>query len=138
MPELRAKKKVSSFEDLHIFQEARELAGFVFVVTSGVPFRCDFSLVDQMRRSALSIVSNIAEGFERETPAEFIRFLFVARGSCGELRAQALICWDLKKLTEEQHRHIEARCKIIGVGISNLIRYLKQHKAQQTQRTQQT
>ena len=74
-----AKKK--SFENLRIFGEARALANRVYELTRAGRISRDFSLVDQMRRSALSVLSNIAEGFERQTDAEFIRSLYIAKGS---------------------------------------------------------
>jgi four helix bundle protein len=85
-----AKKKVRSFEDLFVFQEAFVLTNDIYRITREGPLAKDYALADQMRRSAISIVSHIAEGFERETAAEFIRPLFVAKGSCGELRAQLM------------------------------------------------
>ena len=86
--------KKGSLENLRIFNDARELANLVYDLTRSESFARDFALKDQMRRSALSVLSNIAEGFERETDAEFARFLYVAKGSCGELRAQTLLAQD--------------------------------------------
>jgi len=85
------KKKVESFEDLFVFQEARTLAKDVHELTETGPISKVRALVDQMRRAALSIVSNIAEGYERGTNSDFARSLYIARGSAGELRAQLLM-----------------------------------------------
>ena len=116
---------VKYFEDLRVFKEARELTNLVFDATVKPPFSKDYSFVDQVRRSALSIVSNIAEGFERETRSEFARSLYIARGSCGELRAQFLIAMDRKYVSGEQHARISAACRKLSISIWKLIRYLK-------------
>jgi len=119
------KRTVRSFEDLRVFQEARELARIVYALTRGGSLSRDFALADQMRRSALSIVSNIAEGYERETDAEFVRFLYIAKGSCGELRAQALVALDQKDVSKEQCEEITARCRRLSVSLFKLIVYLR-------------
>ena len=85
-----------SFEDFEVFQDARELTILIYSLTRSGPISRDLALVNQMRRAAISILSNIAEGFEPETDAEFIRGLYVSKGSCGELRAQNLIVRDLR------------------------------------------
>lgn len=81
-------KAAQYFEDLHIYQRARELVNAIYTVTRDSDFRRDSSLVDQIRRVSVSIMSNIAEGFERGGKAEFIQFLYIAKGSCGEVRGQ--------------------------------------------------
>ncbi|MBI3662066.1 MAG: four helix bundle protein [Acidobacteria bacterium] len=95
MPE-NQRQETRSFEDLRIFKEARMLANRICTLTRTEIFSRDYALSDQMRRSAISILSNIAEGYERETTAEFARFLFIAKGSCGELRAQVMLAHDQK------------------------------------------
>lgn len=92
-----------SFEDLRVFH----------------------ALCDQMRRAAVSIVSNIAEGFERETRPEFIRGLYVARGSCGELRAQLLLAFDQQHFSKSEHESLAADCRRVSVGLWRLIQYLR-------------
>jgi len=78
-----------------------------------------------MRRAAISIVSNIAEGFERETKPEFIRGLYIARGSCGELRAQCLLASDQKHISEDEHKSIAGDCRRVSAGLWRLIQHLK-------------
>jgi four helix bundle protein len=114
-----------SFEDLRVFQEARGLANLVYTLTRGSAFSRDFALADQMRRAALSIVSNIAEGYERGSDADFARFLFIAKGSCGELRAQTLVALDQKNLSKEQYDEVTARCRRLSVSLYKLIAYLR-------------
>lgn len=78
---------VNRFEELYCWQEGRELVKPVYSMTRQAKF-VDFSLKDQIQRAAVSVISNIAEGFERNNKEEFLYFLYVAKGSCGEVRAQ--------------------------------------------------
>jgi four helix bundle protein len=118
-------KGVTRFEDLRVFEQARELSHRIHALTRTGPIYRDRILVDQMRRAALSIVSNIAEGFERQSNAEFVRFLYMAKGSCGELRAQALVALDEEHWTKAIHDEINERCRKLGASLSNLISYLQ-------------
>jgi len=79
---------IKYFEDLEVWREARHLTRQVYQITQDATFSRDFGLRDQIRRAAVSVMSNIAEGFERGGNREFIQFLYVARGSCGEVRSQ--------------------------------------------------
>jgi four helix bundle protein len=80
--------KISNFEDLQIWQNARELSKVVYEITKTEPFNKDYRFRDQVRASAGSVMDNIAEGFEREGNKEFLQFLSIAKGSCGETRSQ--------------------------------------------------
>jgi len=82
------------FEDLVVWQRARELARLVYELTRGSAFSRDFGLRDQIRNAAVSVMSNIAEGFERGSDAEFGHFLSIAKGSCGEIRSQRYVAGD--------------------------------------------
>ena len=82
------KKQVTRFEDLVAWQKARELRKCIYRASADRPFWLDFAMRDQIRAAALSIMSNIAEGFERNRLAEFLYFLRVAKASCGEVRSQ--------------------------------------------------
>jgi four helix bundle protein len=81
--------------------------------------------VDQIRRASVSIMSNIAEGFERGTNNEFIQFLFIAKGSCGEVRTQLTIAFDQKYIEESTYTNLVEQCRCISGMINNLIEYLK-------------
>ena len=131
-------KKVTRFEDLNVYQQARELCQRVYALTRSGPISKDYGLRDQMRRSAVSIVSNIAEGFERQSNAEFSRFLYIAKGSCGELRAQAQVGVDEKYWDTASYEEIGGRCRKLSAGLSNLIGYLERSAVIRRQRTAAT
>jgi len=82
------------FEDLIVWQKARKLTELVYKLTRQKEFARDFGLQDQLRRAAVSVMSNIAEGFERGSDTEFGRFLVFAKGSCGEVRCQLYVAHD--------------------------------------------
>ena len=80
--------KIERFEDIESWKLAREAVNLVYAATRQEMFSRDFALCNQIRRAGISILSNIAEGFERNGNKEFLQFLSVAKGSCGEVRAQ--------------------------------------------------
>jgi len=92
--------KIERFEDFIAWQKARTLTAKIYKVTGEGIFARDFGLRDQMRRAAVSIMSNIAEGFERGRPAEFHQFLSIAKGSCAELRSQLYVSLDAGYLSD--------------------------------------
>ena len=93
---------VSRFEELIAWQKARGLANAIYLLTSQGFFSRDFGLRDQVQRAAVSVMSNIAEGFERGGPAEFHQFLVIATASCAELRAQLYIALDIGYIDQEK------------------------------------
>ena len=93
---------ISKFEDIIAWQKALELSDLVYSCSNKNDFSKDFGLRDQMRRAAVSVVSNIAEGFEREGNNQFIYFLLVAKASAGELRAQLYVAKNQKNITQEE------------------------------------
>ncbi len=125
MQQIVATRSAKTFEELHVFKQARSVIHEIYRFTQVGPCSKDLAFVNQIRRSALSIVSNIAEGFERGSDIEFARFLFIARGSCGEMRAQLLIALDQNYLGKEQHDALAAKAKEIGTGLTRLAAYLK-------------
>jgi four helix bundle protein len=114
-----------SFEELPVWQKARELVKFIYALTKEEAFRKDFSLVDQIRRAAISVLSNIPEGFERGSNAEFIQFLYIAKGSAGEVRAQLYAAFDQGYMTGEQFKKGYHLCRNVSGQLSGLIDYLK-------------
>ena len=88
------------FEDLLVWQKSKELALRIHVAADEGRFARNAGLRNQIQRSSTSVMSNIAEGFERESRAEFARFLLIAKGSCGEVRSQLHLAKDLRYLDE--------------------------------------
>jgi len=117
--------KIEKFEDLMIWQESRELCKKVFEITSVVPFQSDFKLRDQIRASSGSVMDNIAEGFERNGNKEFIQFLSVAKGSCGETRSQSYRSFDFHYINQDILDELIFRTTKLSKKISSLIAYLK-------------
>jgi four helix bundle protein len=133
------KRTVQKFEELNVYQHARELANGIYAVTRQAAFARDASLVDQIRRAAVSVVSNIAEGYERGTTTEFVQYLYYAKGSCGEVRAQLGLAADQKYLTDSDCEGLTGQCRLVSGMLHNFIEYLqgsrmpgqKQHTVQQ-------
>jgi four helix bundle protein len=117
--------KVTRFEDLTSWQKARELNRFVYALSGKDGFSKDFELRNQMRRASISVLSNIAEGFERGGDSEFIQFLSIAKGSCGEVRAQLYAALDLKYLSEDEFKQTFEKTTEVSRLISGFIDYLK-------------
>lgn len=115
-----------SFEDIDAWQKARVLAKEIYSVTDREPFSKDFGLKNQIRRASISVLSNIAEGFERDGKKEFIQFLSVAKGSAGEVKAQLYVAMDQGYLTKLEFDKVSALVNETGRMIGGLIGYLKQ------------
>jgi four helix bundle protein len=114
-----------TFEELHIYQRARELTKAVYALTRAGTFAKDHGLADQIRRATVSIMSNIAEGFERGATTEFIQFLYIAKGSCGEVRAQLQVALDQGYIVPEQHSALVDLARRTSGMISNFIAHLQ-------------
>jgi four helix bundle protein len=117
--------KVERFEDLEIWKEARGLCSFVFEFTEKEPFFKDYKFRDQIRSSSGSVMDNIAEGFERDGNKEFIQFMSIAKGSCGETRSQSYRAFDCKYIEEDILKELISRTTQISKKISSFISYLK-------------
>lgn len=116
---------VQRFEDLEIWKDARELVKRVYELTTKFPHHEMFGLTSQARRAAVSVMSNIAEGFERGANTEFIQFLFVARASCGEVRSHLYIAIDLNYGSQSEIDELREKCEKLSRRIKTLIEYLK-------------
>jgi four helix bundle protein len=113
-----------SFEDLPIWNEAGRLAKEIYTLTQQNAFSKDFALRDQIRKSAGSVMDNIAEGYERDSRLEFINFLSIAKGSAGEVRSQLFRAYDLNYITEEELHNVGNAFKELSSHIANFIKYL--------------
>jgi len=116
---------IHKFEEIEAWQTARNLTKTVYGLTAEGPFSRDFGLRDQMRRAAVSIMSNIAEGFESKTRGLFVEFLGRAKGSAGELRAQFYVAHDAGYLSSEQFRSLQDQSVKCSGQISRFMTYLK-------------
>ena len=93
---------IERYEDIQGWQKARELTEFIYTLSKQEAFARDYGLKDQIRRAAVSIISNVAEGFERGGRAEFIQFLSIAKSSAGEVQSQLYVALDQAYITAEQ------------------------------------
>jgi len=116
---------IERFEDLDIWKEARELCKYIFEITEKEPFCKDYKLRDQIRASSGSIMDNIAEGFERDGNKEFIQFLSIAKGSCGECRSQTYRAFDYSYIKQDILDKLINKTIQLSKKISSLISYLK-------------
>jgi four helix bundle protein len=116
---------INSFEELEIWKEARELAKFVRNLTNRDGFKKDFKLCGQINGAAGSIMDNIAEGFERDGNKEFINFLYIAKGSNGEVRSQGYRSFDANFINQEELNEILKRTDSIKFKTNGLIFRLK-------------
>ena len=122
--------KVKKFEDLEIWQKVIEVAVQIFKITDHENFKYKFALKDQIQRSAISISSNIAEGFECGNNGNFIRFLNYAKGSCGELRSQLHVAFKLDLVNEKLFVELNEVLIILSRKIAAFVNYLKKFEAE--------
>ena len=114
------------FEDLIIYQRSVALAKQIYKLTRETQLRSDRGLTDQIRRASVSVLSNIAEGYERGSNAELIQFLYISKGSCGEVRAQISLATELGFIDRETGNQLIDNCRSISAMIANMISSLKQ------------
>ena len=117
--------KIERFEDIDAWKKARELTKIIYEVTAQGKLAADFSLRDQLRRAAVSIMANIAEGFEREGNKEFRQFLATAKGSAGEVKALLYVALDAGLISTEQFQRIRALADEASRLLAGFLRYLK-------------
>ena len=127
---------IQRFEEVYSWKLGRVLAADVYALTRRDGFRQDEALVLQIRRSVISISSNIAEGFERGSTKDFINFLYIAKGSAGEVRSQLYIARDQQYLSQEEFDALLEKCEKTSQSISGFIDYLRKcaRPKRQTQR----
>jgi four helix bundle protein len=122
--------KVEQFEDLIAWQKGRVLVRDIYAVSEHRPFSRDFAMRDQIREAALSVPSNIAEGFERAAPGEFHRFLTYAKGSCGEVRSQLYNALDVGHIDDETFQALMAKAREVGRVLGGLRSSIERRRTQ--------
>ena len=116
---------VNSFEDLQVWKDSRILVKSIYQLTSDGKFSKDFGLREQIQRASVSIMNNIAEGFERNNNKEYVKFLGYSKGSAGEVRSMLYVAADLGYISQDSfNMHYQMAINII-TQISNFIKYLK-------------
>jgi four helix bundle protein len=109
--------KVARFEDLVAWQKARELTKQIYLMTKRESFLKDFGLREQIQRSSVSIMSNIAEGFERASRPEFHKFVVIAKASCAEVRSDLYVAFDIGYINNEEFNSISS----LAIEVSEIL-----------------
>lgn len=109
------------FQELRVWQRSKELAVHIYRLTGKGEINRDYGLRDQLRRAAVSIPSNIAEGDELDTDKQSVRFFYIAKGSAAEVLTQSIIAKDIGYLSEEDFKYINEECTAISSMLSRLI-----------------
>ena len=117
--------KIDKFEDIEAWKKSREIVNSIYKISNKSSFSKDFALRDQIRRAAISIPSNIAEGFSRKSNKEFIQYLFIAKGSAAEIQTQLYLALDQKYITQGEFDKLYEDLEVISKQISKFITYLK-------------
>jgi four helix bundle protein len=117
--------RIERFEEIKAWQIARELVKAVYTLTRNGAFAKDFGLRDNIQRAAVSVMSNIAEGFERNSKKEFVHFLYIARGSAGEVRSQLYVASDLGYMNGNECSEVLSKAEETSRTIYGLIAYLE-------------
>jgi four helix bundle protein len=118
---------IERFEDIQSWQKGRELCKLVYDISRRSGFARDYGLRDQMRRASVSILSNIAEGFENQNNRTFTRYLYIARASAAEVRSQAYVALDQTYITDLEFATIQDLCTDIARLLTRFIAYLEAH-----------
>lgn len=117
--------KIEKFEDIRAWQSAREVVNRIYEISQDEKFKRDYTLGDQIKRASISIMSNVAEGFSRQSRKEFIQFLFIAKGSAAEVQSQLYITLDQGYISEKEFKEIYDKVEEAAKLLSKFITYLK-------------
>ena len=121
--------KIQWFEDIQAWEEARLLTNEIYTGSGSGRWGKDYALRDQIRRAAISVMSNIAEGFERRTDTEFARFPSMAKASASDIKAQLYIALDQSYIDQNRFSDLYERCDKVSRYLGSFIRYLRQNGA---------
>ena len=121
---------IKSFEELPVWKDARKFANKIYNLTKKFPKEENYGLTSQITRATVSIGSNIAEGFDRYSKKDFIKFLIIARGSISEIQNDLYIALDLKYINQNDFQETYALAKELGKQINGFIKYLKSYDKQ--------
>jgi four helix bundle protein len=127
---------IKRFEDLECWQEARKLVRLIYKLTLRKEFRKDFELVRQVRKSAVSSMANIAEGFHRSSTKDFMKFLDYSRGSVAETVSHSYVAVDQDYITESQMQQVKEQSEVVWKKVNNFISYLNRLKKTGTKKRQ--
>ena len=117
--------KITRFEDIDAWQEARKLVKMVYDLIKRSPkFRKDFRLINQVQDAAVSAMSNIAEGFARRSNREFIQFLFISKSSAAEVQSQLYVALDQEYINQDDFERIYNQAEVVSKMDSGFIKYL--------------
>ena len=117
--------RIERFEDLEVWKLSREITHRIYSITESDKFIRDFDLKRQIRRASISVMANISEGFERRSNKEFVQFLFIAKGSAGEVRSQLYVARDLNYISNIDFKDLKDKIEIISKSLSGFIKYLR-------------
>ncbi len=118
---------ITRFEEIEAWKTARQLTNLIYRISEQGSFAKDYGLKDQIRRASVSVMSNIAEGFESRTDTQFINYLGHAKGSSGEVRSQLYVALDLKYISQEQFAEAYEFADKTSRQVSRFIDYLESH-----------
>lgn len=118
---------IKRFEDLDVWIVARKLCNLIYSITRNKPMSNDYAFIEQIRRASVSIMNNIAEGFERGSNKDFAKFLFIARGSAGEVRSMLYLALDQHYINEEEFKDIYDLCIRSSQLSWGMIRHLQKN-----------
>jgi four helix bundle protein len=117
---------IQKFEDIKAWQKARVLTKEIYVITKSKSFDNDFDLIRQIRRATVSVMANIAEGFERKRDKQFAHFLDISMGSLAEVKSHLYVCLDLEYIKETDFKNFSVQIEEIGKMCNALRKYLKE------------
>jgi len=126
--------KIQRFEDIQAWQEARVLTQEIYTFSGSGQWAKDYALRDQIRRASISVMSNIAEGFERRTDMDFARFVSMAKGSAAEIKSQLYIALDQGYVDQNRFNELYEKCDKVSRYLGSFIRYLSQNDARRVTR----